>query len=172
MEKKANFHYYFAFRWLPPLFLEHYDVFKGILSKGPTYMRNFLVSKWEEVSQRNIEKFENVELLNNKSAEAPFDFSLVKRENKADVFSIYMPPMAPPLNAIEALIISVIMDESKPEVFICEYDDYTIQKMKQAGASSEYSEPHFMIEKVEGGKFISYGNCKKFSEFFAKIDEI
>ena len=171
-EKKFNFHYHFSFRWIPGLFLGHYDIAKSIIDRGPSSLRNYLRQKWEEEAVRLTDRYENLELLNNKDLEYPFDFSLVQRAGKPDIFSIYMPPMAPPVNAIECLVISVIMNETEPDIFVCNYDDYTIQKMKAAGAPPEYSEPHFIVEKITKEGISKIGNCQKFSEFFAIIDNI
>jgi hypothetical protein len=171
--KKGNFHYHFAFRFLPLLFFEHYDVFKDVLRQGPSHMRFWLTEKWKSLAEKNVGEFHSTELLNTCECDKPFNFSLVKREGKPDLFAIYMPQMAEPIDTIEALVIAVVMHDDTPEVFVCEYDALTIADMKKAGAPASYSETHYVVERVDGvGKFALLGKCYKFSEFFAKIEEV
>lgn len=171
-ERKFNFHYYFGFKHIPMVVYKHYDFFKQVVEHGPTSMRKFLIEEWGKQSERLKERYENLELLNNQNADHPFDFSLVKREGKGDLFSIYMPPMAPPTDtAMDCVILTIVMNESNPVVYVCEYDDYTIKKMKEAGAPPELSEPHFIAEKITPEAFIMINkSCQKFSDYFAAIE--
>ena len=157
-KKLPSLHYYFAFRVLPDLVLNNFELFMKLVGAGAESFAQLLIDQWNGILADNPDSFVNTEL----PEEDPFAFRIISDENDPPAHPIlFLIAMPPARNIPEAAVVAVAIYEKHARIFMMEISTSVL--------TGEFC---YVVGEQTLEEHLNYGQVKNYDEFIAKITEL